>query len=180
MMNQVIDRLAEIIAAPPAILPATVVAARKPARGDDVPAIAAALALEQETGYGRWNANRGDTIREVHSFNGLLTLEVWATTFEQVNNLCRQVQTRLAASATPLRQKGFLLLQPARLDPAENALHVPASGSSFPVWRQKLAYRFAFEAEEAGELPGGGPIKRIDVDVEETVVESFAIGSSDV
>jgi hypothetical protein len=65
--------------------------------------------------------------------------------------------------------------QPASLEPVENIRHDPPVGSPFSVWKQRLGYKFAFEAEEGGELSSGIPIKRIDVDMDEHIVESFSI-----
>jgi len=54
-------------------------------------------------------------------------------------------------------------------------LHNPPVGSPFSVWNQKLSYTFVFEAEEGGDLSSGIPIKLIDVNMDEHLVESFQI-----
>ena len=61
------------------------------------------------------------------------------------------------------------------LRPAENVSHVPVVGSAFPVWVQTLEYRFTFESEDGGELSSGIPIKRIDVDMDDFIVEQFSV-----
>ena len=106
-------------------------------------------------------------------YRGLLVLEVWAHSPAEVDLVARKLQSRLAGSTTLTRDKGFMLLRPADLDPAENVLYQPAGGSAFPVWKQRLTYRFVFEYEEGGALSSAGPIKRIDVDVTRPR-ESFA------
>jgi hypothetical protein len=50
-----------------------------------------------------------------------------------------------------------------------------ATGSTFPAWKQSLEYKFAFEAEDGGEVSSGIPIKRIDVDMDDYIVEEFSI-----
>jgi len=84
----------------------------------------------------------------------------------------------LRSDLKTLRQKGFLKLQPEKLEAAENTLHAPPVGSPFSVWKQKLSYTFLFEAEEGGELSSGIPIKQIDVDMNKHLVESFSIPES--
>jgi hypothetical protein len=107
-------------------------------------------------------------------YRGILLLELWATSVNQLNDIAHKLQQRLQHQGTLLRQKGFVALRPASLDPAETLLYEPPSGSAFPVWKQRLSYRFVFEAEEGGELSSGVPIKRIDVDVSQPQ-ESFSV-----
>jgi hypothetical protein len=178
MLNWIIDRLAEVLAMPEVILSANSVSARKPSRGSEVPGIAVSLLIEQTKGSGVRRYIRTVEWREevtASRYSGVMTLDVYTNTFEQTDELCRKVQTRFTASQTLLREKGFLALQPLRLDPAENVLLTPTSGSPFPVWQQKLAYRFTFEAEEREALSEGGPIQRIDVDMNGRIAESLSI-----
>jgi hypothetical protein len=107
-------------------------------------------------------------------YRGMLLLELWASSPSQIGTLARRLQQRLQTQLALLRQKGFVALRPASLDPAETSLYEPPSGSAFPVWRQRLSYRFVFEAEEGGELSSGVPIERIAVDVTQPQ-ESFSV-----
>ena len=107
-------------------------------------------------------------------YRGTLLLELWASSPSQIGTLARRLQQRLQSQLALLRQKGFVALRPASLDPAETSLYAPPSGSAFPVWRQRLSYRFVFEAEEGGELSSGVPIERIAVDVTQPQ-ESFSV-----
>jgi hypothetical protein len=109
------------------------------------------------------------------SYIGLMLLEVWASSFDEADDLSRKLQAGLSSNRAVLREKGFLKLQAASLDTIENLSHASPSGSLFSVWNQKLGYRFAFESEDGGELSGGIPIKRIDVDLENHIAESFSI-----
>ena len=108
-------------------------------------------------------------------YGGLMMLEIWATSFNEIDRISRGLQNKVKSSRAELRQSGFMKFQSASLEPAENILHAPPVGSPFSVWKQKLEYKFAFEAEEGGELSSGIPIKRIDVDMDEHIVESFSI-----
>ena len=122
-----------------------------------------------------WTTDWGDEVLG-ETYKGSIILEVWANGFSEADALSRQTQGRLKSDRALLRQKGFLKLQPASLEPVENVLHETTSGTAFPVWRQKLGYKFAFEAQESGASVGV-PIKRIDIDMDEDIVESFSVPS---
>lgn len=108
-------------------------------------------------------------------FRGAMVFELWGNSFSEVDTMSRRLQLKLSSDPAALRRRGFLLVAPAALDPAENVTHAPPVGSAFPVWKQRLEYAFAFEAEEGGEVSGGVPIKRIDVDMDEEFAESFTV-----
>jgi hypothetical protein len=108
-------------------------------------------------------------------FIGLMALEVWATSFNQADGIARNLQDVLRSNRVLLREKGFLKLHPFSLGTAEHLRLDPPAGSPFPVWKQKLEYRFAFEAEDGGELSGGVPIKQIHVEMDDHIVEAFSI-----
>jgi Tfp pilus assembly major pilin PilA len=108
-------------------------------------------------------------------FRGQLAMEVWANSISQSREVSRKLQDKLKTDRSLLRNKGFVDLKPAALKPAENMTHVPVTGSSFPVWIQTLEYKFTFEAEDGGELSSGIPIKRIDVDMDDFIVEQFSV-----
>jgi hypothetical protein len=106
----------------------------------------------------------------VYRYHGTATLETWANSDEQVDELGRKLQVRLGSEPELLQQEGFLALAPVRLEPAEHVIHDPPVGSPFAVWRQRAAYRFSFEGEEPVEVSSGVPIKRIDVAVPDGAV----------
>jgi hypothetical protein len=106
---------------------------------------------------------------------GSVALEVWTDSFNQTDQASRKLQDKLKSQRSLLREKGFISLKPVSLGPAENLLQAAAVGTPFPVWKQRLEYKFAFEAEDGGELSSGVPIKRIDVGVDDYLVESFSI-----
>ena len=108
-------------------------------------------------------------------YNGMMILEIGASSFNEVDGISRRLQNKVKSNRAELRQRGFMKFQPASLEPAENILHAPPVGSPFSVWKQKLGYKFTFETEEGGELSSGIPIKRIDVDMDEDIVEAFSI-----
>ncbi len=105
---------------------------------------------------------------------GVITLEVWTGNASDVSKLSGTLQTKLAAEEAGLRQFGFASLTPSTLDAAENLTYQPATGSSFAVWKQKLAYRFHFDLEQGGEASSGGPIRKINVQMDDAVVEAFS------
>ena len=109
------------------------------------------------------------------SYRGLLAFEIWADSFNHTQDISRRLQERLRSERAVLRDKGFTSLKPRSLGPIENVLQSPGAGAPFPVWKQELGYKFAFEAEEGGELSGGVPIKRIDAGLDDFLVESFSI-----
>ena len=102
-------------------------------------------------------------------------MEIWANTTTQSRELARLLQDKLKSGRSLLRTKGFADLKPVALQPAENIMRVPVVGSAFPVWIQTLEYAFTFEAEDGGELSSGIPIKRIDVDMDDFIVEQFSV-----
>lgn len=111
----------------------------------------------------------GDTYR------GQIAMEVWANTINQSREVSRKLQDKLKTDRSLLRNKGFVDLKPISLKAAENVTHVPVAGSAFPVWVQTLEYRFTFESEDGGELSSGIPIKRIDIDMDDFIVEQFSV-----
>lgn len=111
----------------------------------------------------------GDILR------GQIAMEVWANNANQSREVSRRLQDKLKVDRSLLRGKGFVDLKPLALRPAENTAHVPVVGSAFPVWIQTLEYKFTFEAEDGGELSSGIPIKRIDIDMDDFIVEQFSV-----
>lgn len=109
------------------------------------------------------------------TFRGQLGMEIWANSINQSRELSRRLQDRLKAERSLLRSKGFVDLKPVALRPAENVSHAPVVGSAFSVWIQTLEYGFTFEAEDGGELSSGIPIKRIDIDMDDFIVEQFSV-----
>lgn len=109
------------------------------------------------------------------TFRGQIAMEVWANSITQSREVSRRLQDKLKTDRSLLRNKGFVDLKPVSLRPAENIAHAPVVGSSFPVWIQTLEYRFTFEAEDGGELSSGIPIKRIDIDMDDFIVEQFSV-----
>jgi hypothetical protein len=123
---------------------------------------------------GHWTVTWRDEILG-ERYSGSMMLEIWATGFNEADEISRKLQGKLKANPDVLRQKGFLKLQPASLEPARNTLLDPPIGSTFSVWQQNLGFKFVFEAEEGGELSSGVPIKRIDVDMDDNIIESFSV-----
>lgn len=130
---------------------------------------------------------KGDTLEVTHwtvswrddillfRCQGQLSLEIWGLNYAEVNSISHKLQTKLAASPGLWRRQGFLRVCPSRFEPAENSMHVPTSGSSFSVWKQRLTYGFAFEAEEGAELSSGLPIKKVLVDMDQELPEKFTV-----
>ncbi len=108
-------------------------------------------------------------------YSGSLSIEVWENSFNLTRDLSRRLQDKLQTGRALLRTKGFQSLQPLTLGPIENVSQPVTVGSAFSAWKQKLEYRFAFEAEDGGELSSGVPIKRIDVDMDDFIVEEFSV-----
>jgi hypothetical protein len=108
-------------------------------------------------------------------YSGSLSIEVWENSFNLTRDLSRRLQDKLQTDRALLRTKGFQSLQPLTLGPIENVSQPVTVGSAFSAWKQKLEYRFAFEAEDGGELSSGVPIKRIDVDMDDFIVEEFSV-----
>ena len=108
-------------------------------------------------------------------YSGNISIEVWENSFNLARDLSRRLQDKLKTDRALLRDKGFQSLQPLSLGAIENVSQVTTVGSAFSAWKQKLEYRFAFEAEDGGELSSGVPIKRIDVDMDDFIVEEFSV-----
>jgi hypothetical protein len=108
-------------------------------------------------------------------FIGSMTLEIWAHSFNQTEGIARSLQRVIKSHRPLLREKGFLKLHPSSLSTTEQLSLDPPAGSAIPVWRQRLEYKFAFEVEDGGELSGGVPIRRINVEMNEQGEEEFSI-----
>jgi hypothetical protein len=186
MLTDVATRLSEVLSASPdAVLPSGSIAARRPSNLSEIPAIAVSLTVDEfeALGLGRlirsWDQlPGGDTVREDtrgDRYRGVVSLEIWADSFDQANTISRSLQARLARDATLLREKGFVRLQPAGFEAAESVTGPGPTG--FTAWRQSVSYRFAYEELEGGEVRAGEPIERIGVDLVEPP-ESFAAPSN--
>lgn len=121
-----------------------------------------------------WTLVWRDAIR-ADRFAGTAALDVWASTFAELDDLARRVQRRLADSSAA-RERGFLKLSPKRLDTAAEVRFAPAVGSPFAAWVQRLEYSFVFEAEDGGAESAGTRIVRIDADLGQ---EAFAVPDRD-
>lgn len=177
MMTAVIDTLVEVLSTPPEpVLPPRSVGVHTPSGASDVPAVVLSLAVESFRGTGIGRLLRAPDERRGERYNGTLTLEIWANSLPEADGISRKLQSKLRSNPSDLFHRGFIRLRPANLGPVENMLHDPPAGSSFPVWKQRLGYRFVFETEEERESGGGGPITRIDVDMNEHIAEPFSVG----
>lgn len=175
MMVEVPARLTEVLAAAPAVLSSGSIGARLPSNGGEMPSIAISVAIDTSDSLGLGRLIRGwDEIPESESvrdelrgdrYAGVVSLEVWGTTFAQVAGISQNLELRLDGERTLLREKGFVDLRPAGLAPAENVMHPAATSAAFAAWKQRLAYRFVFETREGGEPIDDGRIKEIDVDL---------------
>jgi hypothetical protein len=119
-----------------------------------------------------WTMLFRDDIRGERS-NGTITLDVWGGSAVEVSTLARKLETKLADPTGP-RQWGFGILQSAGLTAVQNAVYQPAVGSSFPVWRQQLSYTFHFDLEQVGAASSGGPIRKINLNLEKPQ-EAFSL-----
>ena len=108
-------------------------------------------------------------------YSGSAALDVWGKDFADVLSIARIVQQKLGASRETLRSQGFAILNPAGLNPAVSILQQSGTGSAFPVCRQTLNYRFAFEKDLGGETSEGIAIRRIDVHANDEVNEKFTL-----
>lgn len=179
MMYKVVDAFVEVLtAAPDSLLPASRVGAVAPDGSNAVPCILIGLALAAAGGEGISKRGPYPPDKEPALFvryAGTATLEIWSTSPSATDLLARRVQDRLQREPQRVRDQGFWSCRPHMLDVALPALHTPPTGSPFPVWKQRLTYEFVFEAEEAETLPGGGPIQKIDIDVDDRLVETFSV-----
>jgi hypothetical protein len=105
---------------------------------------------------------------------GTITLEVWGGSATETSALAQKLQTKLIAEEGTLRKSGFASVTPSALDAIENIIYQPAAGSSFPVWKQRVAYQFHFDLEQGGEASSGGPIQKININMDDAVVEAFS------
>lgn len=108
-------------------------------------------------------------------YSGAITIEVWENSFNLTRDLSRRLQDKLQTERALLRAKGFLKLRPLSLGAIMNVVQPVTIGSAFTAWKQTLVYGFAFEAEDGGELSSGIPIKRIDVEMDDFIVEEFSV-----
>jgi hypothetical protein len=104
---------------------------------------------------------------------GVLALELWAFDVTSISALSRQLQDRLAARGAA-RERGFLRLEPARLDAAEGVVRTTTNGGTFAAWAQRLDYTFAFEGVH-GATASSGVIRRIDVGIDDGLGDTLTI-----
>jgi hypothetical protein len=140
-----------------------------------MPAIAISLTIESAgaLGLGRlvrdWDEiPNSESIREElrgDRYDGVVSLEVWGTSFTQVAGISQSLEQRLGGDRSLLRQKGFISLRPAGLASAENIMHPATSNAAFAAWKQRLDYRFVFETREGGQPVDDGRIERVDVEL---------------
>jgi hypothetical protein len=105
---------------------------------------------------------------------GTITLEVWGGSATETATLAQKLQMKLIAEEAPLRQSGFASVTPSALGAIENIIYQPAMGGTFPVWKQRLVYQFHFDQEQGGEASSGGPIQKININMDDAVVEAFS------
>jgi hypothetical protein len=105
---------------------------------------------------------------------GTIALELWTADVGAIRDLARRVEDRLTLRG-PARERGFVRLEPARLEPAAGATHVSSTGASFPAWTQRIEYAFTFEGTEVGATSDGGIIRRIDANLDGGLSETLAI-----
>jgi hypothetical protein len=177
MLSLIVDRFGELLSSQPgAVVPAANVGARRPASTAELPMIALSVTADDARGIGLGRFVRTDPTGDVlgDRYRGSLVLEVFAASLADADRLVRNVQARLQTPSELCRSTGFMLLHPSSLDPAENLNDQSPAASNFSVWRQRISYRFVFEYEETAAPTGGGPIKRVDVDVLQPT-ESFSV-----
>jgi hypothetical protein len=185
MLFLVIERLAGVLASQPdPVLAAGRIGARRPASTADLPALTVGVVVETERlrGLGRelrLDEPSGQTVLG-DLYAGVLHLEVWATSSAGLEQLATRIHRRLTPLLQATRDRGFLRLRPVRIDPAEQTLSQPTVGGGFLVWRQLLEYEFACEVQETPTSSEGGPIRRVNVDIGDGLVEAFSVPSSDV
>jgi hypothetical protein len=124
-----------------------------------------------------WTLTWRDDIR-ADRFSGVVTLEAWSSTFNDLEGVVQRTLAKLRALPDPLRRKGFLRMLSAGLAPATQMRWEPAVGTTMVVYRQAMEFRFTAEIEAGGEISAGGRIRRIDVAMDETVDERFSVPSS--
>jgi len=121
-----------------------------------------------------WTVRWRDDIEPQH-LAGSMLLEVWGASAAETEDVSRRLQARLRTARALLKEKGFLRVSSSRLEAMEGVLLSPPVGSALPVWRQRLEYRFAFEGADGGAVSSGGPIRRIDVGVDDGIGELFSL-----
>jgi hypothetical protein len=109
-----------------------------------------------------WTATWRDMIPLYH-YEGTLSLDVWAADAAALDRVSRAAQFKIVTQRGLLRQRGFLTLDAAALEPGALVDWTPTVGSRGTVWKQTIAYRFVFEATPEAEISSGGRIAQIDV-----------------
>ncbi len=109
-------------------------------------------------------------------FEGVLDLEVWAGSADELASIRERLESRLALNQYA-RRAGFLRLTTSWVDAADCVRQGTGAGSDFPAWRQRLAYEFAFESMTGGTESAGDRIHRIAVDLDNATPDQFTIGS---
>jgi hypothetical protein len=141
----------------------------RPGGSGDVPAVTIGVVVDPQPGT-RWSRDPGGA-----GLAGALQIEVWGTSAAQAAALTQALEQRVRDKRDAFRERGFAVLRPLSLEPIEELRYEPASGSPFPVRRQRLSYAFVFQAPPVAQESEGGPIKRVDVDLMRPVGETLTI-----
>lgn len=108
-------------------------------------------------------------------FEGLLDLELWARSADELASIRERLEIRLALDRD-VRRAGFLRLATSRFGAADHVRQSTGVGSDFPAWRQSLGYEFAFESTTGGTESAGDRIRKIEVDLDDATPERFTLG----
>ena len=159
MMPLVVDAFVNVLAtSSPPVLPAGRAGSRRPTAPGDLPA--AVISVAVEGARQRWPR---DPDRD--RYGGTLTVDVWGSSAADTESIARKLQERIHDSPVDLRHNGFAYCLPSTLDAVEDVRQQPATGSAFTAYRQRVAFRFAFESTLVAVENDGGSIKQIDVGV---------------
>ncbi len=187
MIHEVVTRLAQVLSASPdPVLPAASIGPHRPAAAGDLPILALSVTVEHGGQLGLARLVRGSQLldggsRVREDFVGLLLsgtvgFEAWANRADATVQISRAVEAKLGAAEPALRERGFALLRPSVLEPADAVAREGGAGAPFRAWRQHLACAFVFEWIEGGEETGGGLIERVEVDLpQQRPDESFSV-----
>jgi hypothetical protein len=157
MMPLIVDAFAVVLGGgSPPVVAAGRVGSRRPIAPGDLPAIVITVAVD--AARERWPRNP-----DRDRYAGVMALDVWAASATETDTIARKLQQRVHDGRNELRAQGFASCTPSALEALEDVRQQPASGSPFNAFRQRIAFRFAFESTLVPIDSDGGPIKQIDV-----------------
>lgn len=160
---------------PESVIPANHIGMRIPSRRQDLPAIVIAIGEVKESPIGigemvgmqRVSDNQWIEVTGSKT-SGLLSIEIWAASEEEMNEVTGTVFQIVEASEGKLRGMGFIKFGNSELKPVENVT-VARQGAV----RRVIRYSIIYEEIKVSTVGPGGIIRQVHVEIDDQFQEKM-------